>query len=255
MKDFPLQSFYGDIHSTYDRVNRIFTFGRDKAWRRKAVAELLRKQPRSILDLCTGTGDLILETAMKSDKEAKLTGLDFSPAMLQIARDKYQKLSEREQLPQIKFMEGDAGEMPFEKGSFDALGITFGIRNLVYQNSRAEQHLKEIHRVLRPGGLLVVLESSRPENPLWRFFNAFYLRFILPYLGGLISGNLKAYQYLASSSKNYYTLSEMAGILERAGFAWSYSRSLFFGSVMLLVLEKKQKEIVSLDQSHGKNEN
>ena len=238
MKDFPLQSFYGDIHSTYDRINRIFTFGRDKVWRRKAVAELLGKQPRSVLDLCTGTGDFILETARKAEKAAELKGLDFSPEMLD----------------PVEFQEGDAGEMPFAEASFDALGITFGIRNLVYQNSRADQHLREIYRVLRPGGRLVVLESSRPENPIWRFFNTLYLRFILPYLGGMISGNLKAYQYLASSSKNYYTMGEMAGILEKAGFVLSASQSLFLGSVMLLVLEKKQKEIVSLDQSREENE-
>ena len=95
--------------------------------------------------------------------------------------------------------------------------------------------------MLRPGGRLVVLESSRPENVLWRLFNSIYLRFILPYLGGLISGNLKAYKYLASSSKNYYTIKEMREILEMAGFEPYGSRSLFMGSVMLLVLEKKQK--------------
>ena len=144
MKDFPLQSFYGDIHSTYDRINRIFTFGRDKVWRRKAVAELLGKQPRSVLDLCTGTGDFILETARKAEKGAELKGLDFSPEMLEIARIKYQRLMGHEPLVPVEFQEGDAGEMPFAEASFDALGITFGIRNLVYQNSRADQHLREI---------------------------------------------------------------------------------------------------------------
>lgn len=254
MKDFPLQTFYGDIHSTYDRVNRIFTFGRDRAWRRKAVVELLRKQPDRVLDLCTGTGDFILEAARKAGKDTVLTGYDFSPAMLELARDKYRQLREHEQVAMVEFLEGDAGAMPFEEASFDALGITFGIRNLIYKNSHASQHLREINRVLRPGGQLVVLESSRPENVLWRLFNTIYLRFILPYLGGLISGNLKAYQYLASSSKNYYTIKEMGAILEMAGFELSDSRSLFLGSVMLLVLEKKQKEIVSLDHADKEDE-
>ena len=144
--------------------------------------------------------------------------------------------------------------MPFENGAFDALGITFGIRNLVYKNSRADRHLSEINRVLQPGGQLVVLESSRPGNPVWRLFNTIYLRFILPYLGGLISGNLKAYQYLASSSKNYYTIKEMGAILATAGFEVSGSRSLFLGSVMLLILEKKQKEIVSLNKANNGHE-
>jgi demethylmenaquinone methyltransferase/2-methoxy-6-polyprenyl-1,4-benzoquinol methylase len=94
-------------------------------------------------------------------------------------------------------------------------------------------------RVMKNGGELVVLESSKPASPLWRIFNGFYLRFILPYLGGWISGNLKAYRYLASSSKNYYTIEEMAKILEVAGFDLILSKSLFLGSVMLLVLQKR----------------
>ena len=119
------------------------------------------------------------------------------------------------------------------------MGITFGLRNLVYNNSNASRHLSEMKRVLRQGGQLVVLESSKPKNPLWRVFNNMYLRFILPYLGGWISGNLKAYRYLAESSRNYYTMEEMTGILEKAGFDMIRSRSLFLGSVMLLVLQKR----------------
>ncbi len=255
MKDFPLQSFYGDIHSTYDRVNQIFTFGQDRAWRRKAVAELLKKHPRKVLDLCTGTGDFILELAKKAGENAELIGYDFSPDMLNVAREKFNELNQREKIPQVTFLEGDAGKMPFEEGKFDALGITFGIRNLIYENSRADLHLREINRVLGPGGQLVVLESSRPANFMWRMFNAIYLRFILPYLGGLISGNLKAYQYLASSSKNYYTRREMGRILESAGFRAAVSRSLFLGSVMLLVMEKNDGEIVSLNKGNRDHEN
>ena len=192
MEDFPLQDFYGDIHSSYDRVNRIFTFGRDRAWRRKAVHELFKQNPERVLDLCTGTGDFVLEAAGKAREDVELTGYDFSPDMLAVAREKFKGLSKRERILPVTFLEGDAGDMPFEEGSFDALGITFGIRNLIYKNSSAQQHLGEIHRVLRSGGQLVVLESSRPDSPLWRLFNTIYLRFILPYLGGLISGNLKA---------------------------------------------------------------
>jgi len=238
MKDFPLQSFYGDIHSTYDRINHIFTFGRDRAWRKKAVEELLRSHPGKVLDLCTGTGDFILEVARNAGSDAELTGYDFSPEMLDLARAKLRRIHQEEKLPRLTFLEGDAGDMPFEDAKFDALGITFGIRNLIYQNSKAELHLREMSRVLRPGGQLVVLESSKPENFLWRFFNTLYLRFILPYLGGLISGNLRAYKYLASSSKNYYTPKEMSSILKKAGFRDVRSKSLFLGSVMLLVMEK-----------------
>lgn len=241
-KDFPLLSFYGDIYSTYDRVNRIFTFGRDRTWRRKAAIELLQNRPDRVLDLCTGTGDFVLELAGQSAHTAKkveMTGFDFSSDMLKEAERKQSELKNRKTLPNIRFLEGDAGEMPFEDGHFDSMGITFGIRNLVYENSNASRHLLEMNRVIREGGQLVVLESCKPASPLWRLFNDFYLRFILPCLGGLISGNLKAYQYLASSSKNYYTIREMGMILEVAGFKMIRSRSLFLGSVMLLVLEKR----------------
>jgi demethylmenaquinone methyltransferase/2-methoxy-6-polyprenyl-1,4-benzoquinol methylase len=240
-KDFPLHSFYGDIHASYDRVNRIFTFGRDRAWRKHASIELLKSRPHRVLDLCTGTGDFVLELARRadhSDKGIMLTGFDFSSDMLKVARKKQKEFQKRHRQAEIHFIEGDAGEMPFEDGYFDSMGITFGIRNLVYKNSRASRHLAEMNRVMRTGGELVVLESSKPASPLWRIFNGFYLRFILPYLGGLISGNLKAYRYLASSSKNYYTREEMGEILEQAGFELIRSRSLFLGSVMLLVLQK-----------------
>jgi demethylmenaquinone methyltransferase/2-methoxy-6-polyprenyl-1,4-benzoquinol methylase len=242
MEDYPLQAFYRDIHSTYDRVNRVFTFGRDRAWRKKAASELLQSRPARVLDLCTGTGDFILELAIQLAHlplNAELTGFDFSSEMLKVAELKFRELQKRESIPDIIFTEGDAGDMPFQDDQFDSVGITFGIRNLVYENTKASRHLSEMNRVLRPGGQLVVLESSRPGSPLWKVFNDFYLRFILPYLGGLISGNLKAYQYLARSSKNYYTIREMGMILEAAGFKMIRSRSLFLGSVMMLVLEKR----------------
>jgi demethylmenaquinone methyltransferase/2-methoxy-6-polyprenyl-1,4-benzoquinol methylase len=242
MKDFPLHSFYGDIHASYDRVNRIFTFGRDRSWRRQAAKELLKSGPGRVLDLCTGTGDFVLELARQADhseKGIKLTGFDFSGDMLKEARRKQAELQQGKPLPPISFIEGDAGEMPFEDGQFDSMGITFGIRNLVYESSNASGHLSEMNRVLRTGGELVVLESSKPASPLWRIFNGFYLRFILPYLGGLVSGNLKAYQYLATSSKNYYTREEMGKILDLAGFKMNRNKSLFLGSVMLLILVKR----------------
>ena len=236
--DFPLKEFYGDIYLSYDRVNRIFTFGMDRAWRRKAAAACLRSGPLRVLDLCTGTGDFILEVAGQAGHGVSLTGYDFSPSMLEVARFKNLERQKNEEFPAIDFVEGDVNQMPFAAGRFDAIGITFGIRNLVYENSNADQHLSEIRRVLRPGGQLVILESSRPSNFIWRFFNTIYLQLILPYLGGIISGNLKAYKYLAKSSKNYYSIREMGAILEDANFIIREGRPLFLGSVMLVVAEK-----------------
>lgn len=233
-QDFPLKDFYKDIYKKYDLVNRIFTFGRDRKWRKRAVDECLDNNPEKILDICTGTGDLILEISRHAKDAIDLTGYDFSSEMLQKAMEKA-----RMEDGTIKFIEGDVAAMPFENAYFDSAGISFGIRNLVYENSSAKQHLSEIHRVLKSGGRFVILESSKPGNAIWRFFNGIYLQLILPYLGGLISGNLKAYKYLAKSSKNYYTREEMGKILVAAGFKVLHSRSLFLGSVMLMVVEKE----------------
>lgn len=238
--NFPLHDFYADIYSSYDRVNRLFTFGQDRSWRKKAVSECLKEHPDSVLDVCTGTGDFILEVAaeLKLEEGGKaLTGYDFSPDMLNEARRKH-KEKKGSGIPAVDFIEGDVGQMPFGDNSFGAMGITFGIRNLIYENSNAAKHLSELHRVLKPGGRFVILESSKPENILWRVFNNIYLRLILPYLGGIVSGNLKAYRYLAKSSRNYYTIKEMGGILEAAGFKIVSGRSLFLGSVMMVVATK-----------------
>ncbi len=237
----PLHDFYADIHGTYDRINRIFTFGCDQRWRRKAAGACLEDDPGEVLDICSGTGDFVLEMLVQSPGDRQFTAYDFSEAMLSEARKKWSKL-ESGRLRGRKgpsFVEGAVGAMPFEDEHFDAAGITFGLRNLIYENPDSEKHLAEILRVLRSGGRLVILESSKPSSVLWRFFNGFYLRFVLPCIGGLISGNFKAYRYLARSSENYYSLGEMAAIMEAAGFYVVEQHSFFLGSVMLLVVKKK----------------
>ena len=281
-KDFPLKDYYQEIYERYDLVNRVFTFGQDVKWRKQAVRECLENRPAKVLDICTGTGDLVIDIARTADEAIELYGYDFSAEMLQKAREKAARTGAGKNSnkdPQagegkgpggeagnnsgagawegsgvragndpgtgtgkgsrIEFTEGDVASMPYESGTFDSAGITFGIRNLVYENSNADRHLSEIHRVIRPYGRLVILESSRPDSGIWRFFNNIYLQFVLPWLGGLLSGNFRAYRYLARSSKNYYSRSEMSRILENAGFRTIRSKSLFLGSVMLIVAEKQ----------------
>lgn len=242
-RDYPLKAYYGNIHASYDRVNRIFTFGRDVAWRKKAAAECLKYRPAKILDLCTGTGDFILEVAAQADYPVELTGYDFSASMLAGARRKGQGLTEKTEIRSLEFVEGNVARMPFRDDSFDAIGITFGIRNLLYENSGAGQHLSEIHRVLKPGGHLVILESGRPGNFIWRRINSLYLRMILPCLGGVLSGNMAAYRYLSESSKNYYSMDQMGAILEGTGFRILGREPLFLGSVMLLTAGKRYQNV------------
>jgi len=206
-----------------------------------------------MLAVSTGTGDFILETAKQcalKNPDIRLTGYDFNGDMLGEAEKKQGSGLAVEALPRINFIKGEVASMPFRDGEFDAMGITFGIRNLVFENPLADRYLAEMNRVLIKGGRLVVLESSRPSNVIWRLFNGIYLRGILPFLGGLVSGNLKAYRYLARSSRRYYTLGEMGEILERAGFKTLRGRSLFLGSVMLLVAEKN----IYLQDDPGRNQ-
>ena len=247
--DFPLRDYYSEIYGTYDRVNRIFTFGRDAHWRTVAALACLEAAPSSILDVCTGTGDFAFELARIAGKGVRLTGYDFSSEMLMEASRKQNQFSGKEDLVPVEFVQGDVAAMPFRDEQFDAIGITFGIRNLVYQNSAGEKHLSELRRVLRRGGQLVILESSRPSNAIWRFINSIYLRAILPYLGGMISGNLSAYRYLAESSRNYYSIREMSDILDRAGFRVKRSRPLFLGSVMLVVAERNGEDKAGRDRN------
>jgi demethylmenaquinone methyltransferase/2-methoxy-6-polyprenyl-1,4-benzoquinol methylase len=237
--DFPLKDFYSDIHPTYDRVNRVFTFGRDRHWRKLAARWCLDADPDKVLDLCTGTGDFAFEVARQAGEGIEITGYDFSEEMLQEARIKQKKQEGKRIGIPVNFVRGDVRQMPFKEGHFDAIGITFGLRNLVYENSAATKHMEEIRRVLRQDGQLTVLESSNPSNGLWRFFNTLYLNLILPYLGGILSGNFKAYRYLATSSRNYYSIREMEQLLEQAGFRVVSSRPLFLGSVMLVAAVKK----------------
>ena len=122
-EDFPLQNYYADIYKSYDRVNRIFTFGRDRHWRKKAAAECLNSDPEQVLDLCTGTGDFIIELAQMARGNIQLTGYDFSPDMLEVARTKYARISEQKEIPTLAFLEGDVGKMPFEDQRFHAIGI------------------------------------------------------------------------------------------------------------------------------------
>jgi len=297
-KDFPLKDYYSKIFEKYDLVNRVFTFGQDVKWRRKAVEECLQNNPSEFLDICTGTGDLVIDIARSAGREIELHGYDFSAEMLQKAKEKAagnnaggaakpgtgeaaeagtgEAAAEADGTKEaaaeaagtkeaagkaagkaaskaaanpagkgtgkaaaITFTEGDVASMPYADNTFDTAGITFGIRNLVYENTNADRHLAEIRRVLRDYGRLVILESSKPDNRIWRFFNNMYLQLILPWLGGFISGNFKAYRYLARSSKNYYSKKEMSAILEKAGFLTVRSKSLFLGSVMLIVAEKQ----------------
>lgn len=231
---YPLKEYYSKIYRKYDLVNRIFTLGQDKRWRKKTAEVCLANNSRNILDLCCGTGDLAIEIAKQAKYEIFITGYDFSNDMLQLA---LQKTSTHE-FNNINFIQGDVAKMPFPDATFDVIGITFGFRNLTYQNSNQAQHLKEIARVLKKDGCLIIMESAKPKNVIITFFYRLYLHLFLIPVGGLISGNYKAYKYLAKSSGNFFSDKEIEDMLSAFGFKDFRITKFLFGSTNLISARK-----------------
>jgi len=231
----PLQEYYSRIYKSYDLVNSLFTFGLDKKWRKHTVQACLSTQPGQILDLCCGTGDLALGLAQAAAPGTTITGYDLNPDMLKIARQKAAGITG----PGIDFIRGDVAAMPFADHEFDCITIGFGFRNLTWQNPGSEKHLSEMSRVLKPGGRLLILESADPENRIIGFFYRIYLRIILVPLGGLLSGDWRAYRYLAGSSAGFYGIASLQSMMNKHRLHLSPVRKYLFGSVNLLIAFKK----------------
>lgn len=230
----PTQKMFTEVPPKYDLLNRVLTLNMDEAWRKQAVDELLANKPSRVLDLCCGTADLTMHLAQNADKDTELYGLDFSTTMLEKARVKVAVFGEN----RVQLIQGDAGNMPFESNYFDAIGISFGFRNLTYRNPDAQLHLSEILRVLKPGGRFVIVETSQPKSSFIRFFYHLYHNLITGPLGGLISGNFPAYHYLAYSANHYYSLTELSTLLKNAGFTKTTGNPLMLGAAAIMVAVK-----------------
>ncbi|MBN2486750.1 MAG: ubiquinone/menaquinone biosynthesis methyltransferase [Bacteroidales bacterium] len=233
-KEFELNTFYTRIYKRYDLINRLFTFGLDTKWRNYAAQECFKVQPENVLDLCCGTGDLIISLCQNLKGSEKITGFDFNLKMLEKARLKLQKKGYNN----VIFEHGHAAAMPFETGAFDAVTIGFGFRNLTFNNPDAQKHLNELARVIKQGGFLFILESGVPQNRAIQFFYRLYLYMVLIPLGGLISGNVRAYWYLAHSSSKFYSTDKIERMLAEKGFKCTKSGSFFFGACNLLSFQK-----------------
>jgi demethylmenaquinone methyltransferase / 2-methoxy-6-polyprenyl-1,4-benzoquinol methylase len=234
----PLYGMFTDIPRHYDLINHLITWNMDKIWRRKAALECLSTRPPRILDLCCGTGDLAITIAALADYAVEIKGLDYSQPMLDIAA---RKVSERAELlsgKTLAFYPGEAARQPFPDGSFDCIGISFAFRNLTYNNPLASNHLAEILRVLKPGGRLVIAESSQPRSTLVRSLYHFYMRQYVYRIGSLISGNRPAYRYLAESSVRYYSPQALEELLLKSGFRSVSYRPLFFGAAGIYSVNK-----------------
>ncbi len=236
----PASGFLYDVFTSvpprYDLVNRLVTLGLDRRWRQKAARECLISRPRRVLDLGCGTGDLAIGLARLAGDGVEVVGVDFSQPMLDIAARKAKRQLAHGHRP--SFTCGDVAALPFPDGYFDCVGISFAFRNLTYANRRAALYLAEVLRVLAAGGRLVIVETSQPSLLLVRKLYHLYLRQFVFSLGYLISGDRRAYRYLAESAARFYTSDELEKLMVAAGFRRVCCRRLFLGAVGIHVAVK-----------------
>jgi demethylmenaquinone methyltransferase/2-methoxy-6-polyprenyl-1,4-benzoquinol methylase len=219
------------IAGRYDFLNHLLSAGIDRRWRRHAIRALSLTGRERVLDLCTGTGDLAIAAARATPSAARVVGVDFAAAMLQVGRAKVGRahLSGR-----VALVRGDATRIPARDESVDAVTIAFGIRNV----DDVAGACREMLRVLRPGGRLAILEFSVPTTPLVSGVYLWYLRNVLPRVGRAVSRSSEAYGYLPASIDAFAAPAELVKTLRHAGFADVSAVRLTFGSVCLYVARK-----------------
>ena len=226
-----IRKLFDNIAGDYDRLNHILSLNIDKSWRRKAVKEIADSAgPLNILDEACGTCDFTIEIAKASPQGSKVTGIDLSECMLQIGREKCSKEGITADL-----QTGDCEAMPYEDETFDRIGVAFGVRN--FEN--IPKGLTEMLRVLKPEGKLVILELSIPRNPIIRWCYKLYFLKILPAIGGWVSGNRGAYEYLPSSVLRFPAPEKFMEMMQEAGFVQVRKKSFTMGICHMYIGIKK----------------
>lgn len=221
---------FDNISGKYDFLNHFLSFGIDHYWRRKTISILKNESPQLILDVATGTGDLAF-SAHKRLKPKKIIGLDISKGMLDVGRIKIKKKNLEDSL---EFIYGDSENIPFEDNYFDAVMVSFGVRNFEDLNVG----LKEIHRVLKPSGRLLVLEFSKPKKFPIKQSYYLYSNFILPFFGKLISKDKSAYTYLPESVAAFPEGEDFLGQLSKVSFKDSFHKQLSGGIASIYSAKK-----------------
>lgn len=222
-------SMFDSISGNYDGLNRVISFGIDVKWRRKVVNILKEKKPKIILDIATGTGDLAIN--LVETGADKIVGLDISKGMLDIGK---KKVLQKNLESTIEMVVGDSENMEFDDHTFDAVTVAFGVRNFEDLN----KGLSEIHRVLKPGGTFVVLETSVPAKTPYKQGYKFYAKYMLPAIGKLFSKDRSAYTYLSESAAVFPHGREFNNILKKTGFIAMENRPQTFGVASIYIATK-----------------
>ena len=227
-----IRQMFDGIAPAYDRLNHLMSLGTDRIWRRRALRGIVDAgRPQEILDIACGTGDFAIAIARRMHGGSHVTGLDLSEGMLTVMRQKVAGAGLEER---IACLQGDCEAMPFPAGRFDVAAIAFGIRNFEHR----ETALREILRVLRPGGRLVILELSVPENRLLRRAYNLYFEHFVPWIGGLLSGDKAAYKYLPASVQQFPGRREWTATMARCGYSGVRHKAFTFGLCRMYVGEK-----------------
>jgi demethylmenaquinone methyltransferase/2-methoxy-6-polyprenyl-1,4-benzoquinol methylase len=221
-RDAPrVQAMFDRIAPAYDRANTVLSFGRDRAWRRRAADAAAPPLGGAALDVACGTGQLTAELLRRVGDGGRVVGLDFSQRMLAVGRAAH---------PSVDWTQGDATSLPFADSSFDAATTAFGLRNLADPG----KGLSEMRRVVRPGGSLVVLEFLRPPRGLVGRVYELYLLHVLPRLGGWVTGDREAYRYLSDTVDSYLSGEQLLELARSSGWANPQLRRLNLGTVALM---------------------
>lgn len=233
-QEYVLSLFDGIAHR-YDFLNHLLSFGFDIFWRKRSVQLLVNHKPQFVLDLATGTADLAIEAAVTLN--AAVVGIDISDEMLMIGKEKVQR---RGLADRVTLQRGRAEALEFDSNSFDAATVAFGVRN--YAN--VGQGLREMYRILRPGGVALVLEFSKPKIFPFNALYGLYFRRILPFIGGLVSKNRASYEYLPNSVREFPDGRDFLVLLESAGFTKtvSYPQTMGIATIYLGVKESTKSE-------------
>ncbi|AKP51169.1 bifunctional demethylmenaquinone methyltransferase/2-methoxy-6-polyprenyl-1,4-benzoquinol methylase UbiE [Cyclobacterium amurskyense] len=213
-------NMFNNISKNYDLLNHVLSLGIDIIWRKKAIKMLQNDHPKLILDIATGTGDFAIEAL--SLKPEKIIGVDISEGMLNEGR---KKMKQKKLDHLIDLQMGDSEKLLFEENKFDAVIVSFGVRN--FEN--LEKGLADMYRVLKPGGKTVILEFSTPKKFPMKQAYSFYFKYILPQIGKVISKDNSAYTYLPESVKAFPDGNDFINILERVGFKKTQCKTLTFG--------------------------
>lgn len=223
-----IRTLFDSIAKGYDRFNHLSSLNADKGWRRKAVRTIVdTREPLAVLDVATGTADLAIAVAKKAAEGSQVIGVDLSEGMLEVGRKK------AEGLP-VTLQQGDAEALSFADGTFDRVSVAFGVRN--FEN--LSLGLREMCRVLKPGGRLVILELSYPDNRFLLWCYKLYAFKILPAIGTRLTGNRGAYTYLPDSILKFPKPPVFLPMLREAGFSSAKASSLTFGICRMYVAEK-----------------